>query len=323
MPASAFSNSFTYEHGVFPSPDEVASELHLLGLLRTSGFAESANRRLEALVAKAPFVDAVAAAANASNERRVVDFWLAEHHGDAARTLIPSAALNCEGLPRFVVALPRDAGDALVDAVTRELSRAGADCELRNFLDEILIEEMAFIDFEPGVGFAVLTAATAPVPATAVCAVSTRASEVLALDVAVEASDVGALVTVIRNVNDSVTVDDLLANRMSDVRDTVVNAGIASAVPAVVAGALSSIRDGRINALTWRCQQRVGDVPMLEDDFAQDVGNAGTVLSVLGFQHFAIAQIGDDVELVPVSSVNGNALVISLSREYLTRAGVA
>lgn len=322
MTASAFTNPFTYELGTFPSPDEVASELQLLGLLRTSGFHESAARRLEALVTKAPFIDSVAAAASASTERKTVDEWLAETHGDAARTLIPSAMLDAEGLPRFVVALPRDANGALLDSVTRELSQEGADSELRNFLDEILVEEMAYIDFDPGVGFAALTAATAPIPATAVCAVSPRASEVLALDIAVAASGVDELLTVIRNVNGSVTVDELLNNRMSDAREVVVNAGIASAVPSIVAGALSSIRDGRIGALTWRCVQRVGDVPMNAEAFDRDLDNAGTVLSVLGFQHFAIAQIDEDVELVPLSAVSGNTTVISLSREYLTRMGV-
>lgn len=322
MTASAFTNPFTYELGTFPSPDEVASELQLLGLLRMSGFHESANRRLEALVAKAPFIDTVAAAASASSERKTVDEWLAEKHGDASRTLIPSALLTADGLPRFVVAMPRDASDALIDSITRELSQEGADSELRNFLDEILVEEMAFIDFDPGVGFAALTAATAPIPATAVCAVSARASEVLALDIAVAASGVDELLTVIRNVNGAVTVDELLNNRMSDAREVVVHAGIAGSVPSVVAGALSSIRDGRVGALTWRCVQRLGDVPMLEEDFARDLDNAATVLSVLGFQHFAIAQIEDDVELVPLSAVTGNATVISLSREYLTRMGV-
>ncbi|MEO7999460.1 MAG: hypothetical protein ABI852_18560 [Gemmatimonadaceae bacterium] len=322
MTASVFINPFSYELGSSPSPDEIASELQLLGLLRTSGLSESANRRLEALVAKAPFIDAVTAAANATSERKAVDGWLAETHGDAARTLIPSASLNADGLPRFVVAMPRDASDALIECITRELSHDGADSELRNFLDEILIEEMAYIDFDPGVGFAVLTAATAPIPATAVCAVSTRASEVLALDASVEASAVDELVTVIRNVNGAVTVDELMNNRMSDTRELVVHAGVAGAVPSVVAGALSAIRDGRIGALTWRCVQRMGDVPMLDEDFSRDLDNAGTVLSVLGFHHFAIAQVEDDVELVPLSAVSGNAIVISLSREYLTRMGV-
>jgi hypothetical protein len=322
MTASAFINPFAYDLGSSPGPDEIASELQLLGLLQTAGFSESANRRLEALVAKAPFIDAVSAAANATNERKTVDSWLAETHGDATRTLIPSASLNTDGLPRFVVAMPRDASDALLDAVTQELSHDGADSELRNFLDEILIEDMAFVDFEPGIGFAVLTAATAPIPATAVCAISTRASEVLALDAAVDASAVAELVTVIRNVNGAVTVDELMNSRMSDARELVVYAGIAGAVPSVVAGALSTIRDGRIAALTWRCAQRMGDVPMLDEDFARDIDNAGTVLSVLGFQHFAIAQVEDDVELVPLSAVYGNTMVISLSREYLTRAGV-
>ena len=177
-------------------------------------------------------------------------------------------------MPRFVVALPRDAGDSLVEQITAELSYDGADSELRNFLDEILIEDLAFIDFDPGVGFAVLTAATAPVPATAVCAVSTRASEVLALDVAVEASGVDHLVTVIRNVNGSVTVDALLANRMTDARELVVHAGVAASVPGIVAGSLSSIRDGRVAAITWRCQQRIGDVAMLDEEFAHNISKA-------------------------------------------------
>jgi hypothetical protein len=323
MTASAFSNSFAYELGVTPSPDEVASELQLIGMLRTAGLAEAAARRLEVLVGKAPFLDDVAAAASFTTERRAVDSWLASQHGDAARTLIPSATLNADGIPRFVVALPRDAGPLLINSIAAELSEDGADTELRNFLDEILIEDLSFIDFDPGVGFAVLTAATAPVPANSVCAISSGASEVLALDVAVEASQVAGLVTVIRNVNDAVTVDDLLNNRLNDVREVVVHAGIAGAVPTIVAGALGSIRDGRISAVVWRCVQRTGDTPMLDGEFAHAIDNAGTVLSVLGFAHFVLAQIGDDVELVPLGSIGGNTLVISLSREYLSRVGAA
>ena len=323
MTASAFAISFADKLGVTPNPDEVASELQLIGLLRTAGLANAATRRMEVLVGKAPFLDDVAAAPSTTTERRVVDSWLAEHHGNAARTLIPSATLNADGVPRFVVALPRDAGPALIDAITAELSQDGADTELRNFLDEILIEDLAFIDFEPGIGFGALTAATAPIPATRVCAISPRASEVLALDVAVEASQVSELVTVIRNVNDAVTVDDLLNNRLGDVREAVVHAGVAGAVPTLVAGALGSIRDGRVSALVWRCVQRVGDAPMLDGEFAHDIDNAGTALSVLGFAHFVLARIGDDIELVPLGSVSGNTLVISLSREYLSRAGVA
>lgn len=323
MTASAFTNPFSYELGTFPSPEEVSSELQLLGLLRTSGFPEAANRRLEALVAKAPFIDEVAAAANATSERSLIDEWLAEHHGDATRTLLPSASLNAEGLPRFVVAMPRDASAAQIESVTHELSHNGADSELRNFLDEILIEEFAFVDFEPGVGFAMLTAATAPVPATAVYAVSPRASEVLALDAAVDASGVTELVTVIRNVNGAVTVDDIVNNRMGEARELIVHAGVASAVPSVVSGCLGSIRDGRIGAIAWRCAPRTGDALMLEGEFAHDVDNAGTVLSVLGFQHFVLAAVGDDVELIPLGSVAGNTLVISLSREYLVHVGAA
>lgn len=323
MTTSAFSNSFAYELGATPSPDEVASELQLIGMLRAAGLAAAANRRLEVLVGKAPFLDDVAAAASLTTERRAVDNWLAEHHGDAARTLIPSATLNADGVPRFVVALPRDAGPSLINSITAELSQDGADTELRNFLDEILIEDFAFVDFDPGVGFAALTAATAPVPATSVCAISPRASEVLALDVAVEASNVSELVTVIRNVNDSVTIDDLLHNRLGDAREAIVHAGLASAVPTVVAGALGSIRDGRISALVWRCVQRMGDAPTLDGEFEHDIDNAGTVLSVLGFAHFVLALIDDDLELVPLGSVSGNMLVISLSREYLSRAGAA
>lgn len=323
MTASAFTSSFAYEIGVTPSPDEVASELQLIGLLRAAGLAAAANGRLEVLVGRAPFLDDVSAAASLTTERRVVDSWLTEHHGNAVRTLIPSATLNADGVPRFVVALPRDAGAALLSSISAELAQDGADTELRNFLDEILIEDLAYVDFDPGIGFAALTAATAPIPASSVCAVSARASEVLALDVAVEASGVSELVTVIRNVNDAVTVDDLLNNRLSAVREAVVHAGIAGAVPTIVAGALGSIRDGRISALVWRCVQRVGDQPVLDGEFEHHIDNAGTVLSVLGFGHFVLAQIGDDIELVPFGTISGNTLVISLSREYLSRAGIA
>ncbi|MBC8086444.1 MAG: hypothetical protein H7Z40_04205 [Phycisphaerae bacterium] len=323
MTATAFTNSFAYEIGATPGPDEVASELQLIRMLRSAGMAETAKQRLEVLVGRAPHDDEVSAAASLTAERRLVDTWLTQQHGHAARTLIPSATLNSEGLPRFVVALPREAGESLLASIRAELSQEGADTELRNFLDEILIEDLAYIDFDPGIGFAALTAATAPVPASTVCAVSANASEVLALDVAVEASQVSALVSVIRNVSDAVTVDDLMRNHVGDAREAIVYAGIASAVPAIVAGALSSIRDGRISALAWRCVQRAGDQPMPDGEFAQDTDSAGTVLSVLGFNHFVLVQIGDDIELVPFGAVNGNTLVISLSREYLSRAGIA
>ncbi len=323
MTASVSPTIFKYELGTFPSPDEVASELQLLGLLRVSGFPDAADKRLQALAAKAPFVDSVIATVSATNERRHVDSWLAQEHGDATRTLIPSASLTAEGLPRFVVALPRDASDTLLYSVQRELSSQGADAELRNFLDEILTDELGYIDFDPGIGFAALTAATAPVPATSVCAVSSRASEVLALDAAVQSSAVAEIVRVLRNVNGSVTVDMLTNDLMSEVREFVVHAGIASAVPAVVHGSLNAIREGRVAAVAWRSAQRTGDVFLDETSWAHEIDNAGTVLGVLGFTHFALAQIADEVELVPLSLVTGNALVISLSREYLLRANVS
>ena len=284
------------------------------------GFPKAADRRLEALAAKAPFVDAVIAAVCAANERRVVDTWLASQHGDAPRTLIPSAPLNTEGLPRFVVALPRDASDALLHSVTQELSADGTDVELRNFLDEILTDELAYIDFDPGIGFAALTAATAPVPATTVCAVSSRAGEVLALDAAVDSSELSHAMRVLRNVNGTITVDSLANDILLDAREIVVYAGIASAVPAVVHGALASVRDGRIAAVAWRCTQRVGDFILNADEWAHEIDNAGTVLGVLGFTHFALVQVDDDVELVPLSVVKGNSLIVSLSREYLSRS---
>ncbi|MEP6781992.1 MAG: hypothetical protein ABJC26_18985 [Gemmatimonadaceae bacterium] len=323
MSATAYQTTFKYELGSFPSPDEVASELQLLGMLRVSGFPDAADKRLQALISKAPFVDSVIATVNATNERRNVDAWLSNEHGDSPRTLIPSASLTTEGLPRFVVALPRDASDALLLSVQRELSSEGADPELRNFLDEILTDELAYIDFDPGIGFAALTAATAPVPATYVYAVSSRASEVLALDVAVASSAVNESMQVLRNVNGNVTVDMLANDTMTDTREMVVYAGIASAVPAIVHGSLNAIRDGRVAAIVWRCMQRVGDMMLDEYAFAHEIDNAGTVLSVLGFTHFALAQVEDDVELVPLAAVAGNSIVVSLSREYLSRENIS
>ena len=74
--------------------------------------------------------------------------------------------------------------------------------------------------------------------------------------------------------------------------------------------------------ITGRCFQRVGNVPMLEKDISRDIDNAGHVLAVLGYQHFAIAENGDDVELVLLRAVAGKTTVISVSREDVTRAGV-
>jgi hypothetical protein len=319
MTASAFSNLLSFDLGSTPSPDEIESELQLLGLLRVAGMSQAANRRLETLAARAPYADSVVEAQSAAKERRAVDEWLAEHHGDALRTLIPSASVNTDGQPRFVVAMPRDGDEALMEAIRAELSGQGADGELRNFLDEVLVDDLAYIDFDPGVGFAALTAATAPVPATAVCAVTDHAGTVLALDAAVEASGLTENVRVLRNVNATVTVDTLASSLMSDAREFVVHAGIASVVPAVAQGALTAIRDGRVSAMTWRSVQRVGDHLMDDHTFAHEIDNAGTVLAVLGFTHFALTQVGDDVELVPLAAVAGNTIIVSLSREYLSR----
>jgi hypothetical protein len=323
MTALAYPASHSFELGAFPSPDEVASELQLIGLLRAAGFPESAQRRLEALVGRAPFIDSVDAAKNVAAERQIVDRWLADCHGDGTRTFIPSATLDAEGLPRFVVAVPRDAGATVMHSIACELSQNGADAELRNFLDEILIDELAFLDFDPGIGFAALTAATAPVPAVVTCAVSAVAGEMLALDSAIHASALSSFVRVLRNVNGTVTTDVLVNDVLDDTREVVVYAGSALAVPAVVHGALNAIRDGRVAAVAWRCVQRSGDVQLSDETFNFEIDSAGTVLSVLGFSHFALAQMDDDVELIPLAAAAGNSLVISLSREYLTRTGAA
>jgi hypothetical protein len=301
----------------------VVSELQLLGMLRAAGFHAAAESRLRVLVNRAPFLDAVDSARNAAAERNTVDQWLAADHGDALRTFIPSATLTGAGIPRFVVAVPRDADQRVLHAISSELAGNGADAELRNFLDEILTDELAFIDFDPGVGFAALTAATAPVPAIATCAVSAGAGALLALDASIQASNLPTFIRVLRNVSGSITTDFLAADILNEARDMVVYAGNACAVPAVVHGAMNTARDGRIVAFAWRCVQRVGDAPRSAEAFAHEVDSAGTVLGVLGFTHFALVQVDDDVELVPLAAAAGNELVVSLSREYLTRSGVA
>jgi hypothetical protein len=323
MTALAYPLSLTFEAGSFASPDEVSSELQLINFLRLGGLAESARRRLATLVSRAPLVDAVDCAKNFAKERHFVDVWLAENHGDAVRTLIPCATLTPDGVPRFVVAVPRDASPAVLHAISCELVHGGADTELRKFLDEILVEELAYIDFDPGIGFAALTAASAPVPAMATCAVSASASEMLALDAAIQSSELSSCVRVLRNAKGTITTDYIVNDLFDDVREVVVYAGSALAVPAVVHGALNAIRDGRVAAVAWRCEQRAGDLQVSAETFDVEIDSAGTVLSVLGFQHYALAMIDDDVELVPLVMANGNSLVISLSREYLSRAGAA
>ena len=321
MTALAYPLSLTFEAGSFPSPDEVASELQLIAFLRSAGLPESARRRLERLLSRAPLIDAADIVKEQAGERHVVDRWLVNNHGNASRTFIPSAALNADGVPRFVVAVPRDASAAVMHAVSCELTQDGADAELRNFLDEILVDELAYIDFDPGIGFAALSAATAPIPALATCAVSGDASEMLALDAAIESTPVSAFMRVLRNVKGTITTDHIVNEVLDDAMETVIYAGSAHSVPAIVHGALNSIRDGRVAAVAWRCVQRPGDIQVGEDTFNFEIESAGTVLSVLGFSHFALAAVDDDVELIPLTSAAGNSLVVSLSREYLVRVG--
>ena len=220
--------------------------------------------------------------------------------GDASRWAIPSVSTDTDGTPRFFV-VSADAR-ALAEALEVEYGPAGVDTELRLFLGEALAAGDCFVDAAPGFGFACLTAATMglPVGVLALAEQDGTASGIAAsaaISGCADSMEVAALQP----------LDGLPLPVLSQTAYLIVHAGSASNVADLLAGARQTTRSGLIGAVAW--SRREGDVD-----------TAAAVLSVLGFQHFVLAEDDAGMQLVPAEATTAGGLVLSLSSEFMDRA---
>lgn len=223
---------------------------------------------------------------------------------------LPSAQRTASGTPRFVAMLPEDALlDPSIEArFCAELGGDGIDAEFRNFLDEAITADCVVVDLEAGEGLAACSALTAPTPAAHVIARVRSTTMAEALRASAVLLSASARLTVV-DATASEPLDAMLARQTATWVH--VRAGEAIDVPAVVASGLQTIQGGRIASICWHLPANGGALGATE-------ATAGTVLSVLGFQHFVCAMGADGFELVPFDGTpRGHAMVVSLSPAFL------
>jgi hypothetical protein len=261
----------------------------------------------------AGFTQAAQVAARRGDDARAEE-WESLAMADAAlaRTLeahgtvgVPSVQLGEDGAPRFIVNAPDS--EALVAAFNDEHRGNGVDTELRLFLDEAMAPGDRFVDFAPGLGFAVLTAAT------------TAAGSAMAF---VERSESEAALSASARMSACAERVQVRGPAMSDewtipATDglVIVHAGAAAAVAPLLQALRAADPAVRLDAIAWRC----GTLRDADYD-AEGVNVAAAVLGVLGFQHFALAVGTQGVELVPTEAVASNTMIFSVGASFLARA---
>jgi hypothetical protein len=95
---------------------------------------------------------------------------------------------------------------------------------------------------------------------------------------------------------------------------TILHLGGASAVAPLLTGARAALERREIGAVAWRCGRA--------DESGRDAESlhiAAAVLGVFGFQHFALAQGADGMELVPADAMATNEMIFSLEPSFLAR----
>lgn len=235
------------------------------------------------------------------------DAALAAMIGRVGESLVPSVSLRDDGAPRFVLHVPDP--NVAAAAIRQEHGANGVDAELRLFLDEALRSGDRFVDAEPGMGFAILSAATAPADVS-VIALHDDAEQRAALETSARLSDVEATVSV----HDSIALDALPSHEGAEGRATILHAGSAAVVAPLMCNALAALERREIGAVAWRCGV-AGDTGR----DAEGLQVAAAVLSVLGFLHFALADAGNGTELVPADAMASNEMIFSLHPEFLAR----
>jgi hypothetical protein len=221
--------------------------------------------------------------------------------------VVPSVSARSDGSPRFVVRIT-DA-DAAAQAIAREHGDDGVSAELRLFLDEVLRSGDRYVDAAPGDGFAALTAASGEATVSVIVLCDDNAQSE-AIDISARWSGVADCVTA----RASDTLDGISFAPAMPGATTILHAGSAASVAALMIGARSALERREIGAVAWRCGRA--------DETGRDAESlqiAAAVLGVFGFVHFALASGEHGMELVPADAMASNEMIFSLEPSYLAR----
>ncbi len=224
-----------------------------------------------------------------------------------AGALVPSVAVRDDGAPRFVIRLADS--ETASEVITQEHGDDGVAAELRLFLDEALGNGDRYVDAAPGAGFAALSAATGAA-AVSVIVLCENATQRAAIEDSARWSDAGDQVTA----REASSLDAINFAPAMPGTSTILHAGSAAAVAPLLIGARAALERREIGAVAWRC----GRADETGRD-AEALQIAAAVLGVFGFQHFALAQGAQGIELVSADAMASNEMIFSLEPSFLAR----
>jgi hypothetical protein len=295
-------------------PIAVASAEGQLPVARVSTAADSDRVVIATALHAAGFTKSAMILARQASDGKVAE-WDAIARADAelARVIeahgtagVPSVQVRDDGTPRFI-ATSMDA-EGLLAAFRVEHGGDGVDSELRLFLDEALSAGDRYVDFAPNFGFAALTAATADAGDVLACVETADDAAALRASARLTGCETRLLVR---------TTDGPDAWTLPHTDGLVLlHAGAAANVAPLMQALRSADCAVRLDAVAWRC----GATSDADYD-AESMHVAAAVLSVLGFQHFALAVGASGVELVPADAAASNTMIFSLSKAFLARGG--
>jgi hypothetical protein len=211
---------------------------------------------------------------------------------------VPSLTTAPDGTPRFLLGVQwAELAHPIVQAVVLGELAQGVQVELRNFLDEVLRETDRFVDLEPAVGVAILTALSAPSGCSQVVAVQTDATLHAVLSRNVAAAGASAAVTLCADASD---IEALVARDTS--HRLLMHTGRASA--RTIAPLLASARD---RAIAIACTI----------DDSTDLDALGDVFDAAGLLPLMLVSAGDECELAAFDADAGATYCFALSPAFV------
>ncbi|MDX2185075.1 MAG: hypothetical protein SFW08_13950 [Gemmatimonadaceae bacterium] len=287
-----------------PAPDALIDLAHVYML---SGLLTGSTRLIDLAIQTGGSPSVAADCHRAINDAKACDAAIgsaAIAHGEFA---VPSIERNADGSPKFIVPIPAEAaGQAEVQAaVVAELTGGGIDAELRSFLSAMLEPGDAFIDCDPGFGFAALTAATRHPGATSMVARSADDGHATFLRRAFVVNRVarGLVEAPIGQTPQSLDALMTTASAFQPSR-VIIHAGQAEDVAAMWPEVERHLRNPRVAAIVWSpdAQQSME----LQQHFER-----------IGVTQFVIAHDANGAILVPAGQLRGASIVIGIPAHVL------
>ncbi len=288
-----------------PTPDAL---MQIADACFAAGLVQSAGHLFGLAAAAGADAETASNAQRRSVDAQVTDAAIARHGFGPREFLIPSAERRDDGTPLFMLPLPVDAaGQAeVLQVIESELSGDGVDAELRNFLAVMIEPGDAFVDCDPGFGFASLAAASRYPGQVSVV---TRAAD----------EDHAAFIrhalasNTVRSASVEAPVNGTVQSLAALFRHTtvqraprvVIYAGQAEDIDGLLPDIGALVNDRRVGAIAWS----VG-VDAVTDAVADR-------LEAMGVSHFVIASDSDGAVLVPQSGLSGARLIISVPAHVL------